>query len=77
MKSCDLSSAAAKLELALKTLRTTINAVDKQWNDQAQRKFEEKHLAPIEPRVRGMLDAIGLLMEVVNSAEHQCESEFE
>jgi hypothetical protein len=75
MKSCDLTSGAAKIELALKTLRTTINAVNQQWNDEAQRKFEEKHLAPIEPNVKNMLDAIGRLAEVIVAAEHQCASE--
>ena len=67
MKSCDLSSGAAKLELALKSLRTTINAVDQQWNDGARRKFQENHLMAIEPNVRTMFDAIGRLAEVIAS----------
>jgi len=75
MKSCDLSSGAAKLELALKTLRTTINAVDREWNDEAQRKFQENHLMAIEPSVRNMFDAISRLAEVIASAEHHCGSE--
>jgi len=75
VKSCDLSSGAAKLELALKSLRITINAVDRQWNDEAQRKFQENHLTAIEPSVRNMFDAVGRLAEVIASAEHQCGSE--
>jgi hypothetical protein len=58
VKSCDLTSGAAKLELAIKSLRTTLSAVEKQWNDETHRKFQEAHLAPIEPSVRNMFDAI-------------------
>jgi uncharacterized protein YukE len=75
VKSCDLTSGSAKLELALKTLRTTINAVEEQWNDAAQRNFREKHIAAIEPNVRNMFDAIGRLAEVIAAAERQCDSE--
>jgi hypothetical protein len=75
VKSCDLSSGAAKLELAIKSLRTTIYAVNEQWKDEAQRKFQENHLAPIEPNVRNMIDAIGRLAEVIATAERQCDSE--
>jgi hypothetical protein len=75
MKSCDLSSGAAKLELSLKSLRTTLNAVDEQWKDQARKKFQDTHLAAVEPSVRNMLDAIGRLAEVIAAAEHHCSSE--
>jgi hypothetical protein len=75
MKSCDLSSASAKLELALKSLRTTLNVVDEQWKDQARKKFQDAHMANVEPSVRNMLDAIGRLAEVIAAAEHHCGSE--
>ncbi len=77
MKNWDLASPAGKLELALKTLRITANAVDKQWSDAASRDFHEKHMAPIDPSVRALLDAIGQLNDVVTAAERQCESEHE
>ena len=77
MKSCDLSAGAAKLELALKSLRTTVTAVEAQWNDQAQRKFHENHLAAVEPKVRGMFEAIGRMTEVLAAAERDCGNEGE
>ena len=75
MKSCDLSGGAAKLELALKSLRTTLSAVEAQWNDETHRKFQEEHLAPIDPKVRGMFDAIGRMAEAIAAAERDCGSE--
>ena len=75
MKNSDIVGAAAKLELALKTFRTTFAAVDPQWTDAARRDFEETHLAPMEPNVRNMLEAIARLAAVLAAAERQCGSE--
>ena len=75
MKNSDTVGAAAKLELALKTFRTTFASVDPQWTDAARRDFEETHLAPMEPNVRNMLEAIARLTAVLATAERQCGSE--
>jgi hypothetical protein len=75
VKSCDLTAGAGKLELAIKSLRTTIAAVDKLWNDETHRQFQEMHLAPIEPSVRGMFDAIAKMAEAIAAAERDCGSE--
>lgn len=75
MKSSDIYAGAAKLELALKTFRTTYSAVDPQWTDAARRDFSETYLVPLEPNVKNMLDAIARLAEVFAAAERQCGSE--
>ena len=72
MKSCDLSAGAAKLELALKTFRTTLGAVEQQWNDETEHKFRESYLAAIEPSVRTMFEAIERMTEALAAAEHDC-----
>ncbi len=77
MKNCDLNVGAAKLELALRSLRTTVSAVEQQWNDQAQRKFRENHLAAVEPKTRAMFEAIGHMAEVLAAAERDCGAEGE
>ena len=68
----NVNAGAAKLELALKTFRTTFAAVDPQWTDVARRDFQETYLAPMEPNVRNMLDAIARLADVFAAAERQC-----
>jgi hypothetical protein len=75
MKVSDVSTSAAKLEMALKTFRITFAAVDPQWTDAARRDFEETHLAPMEPNVRNMLQAIARLGEVFAAAERQCNAD--
>jgi hypothetical protein len=73
MKSCDLTSGAAKLELAMKSLRITLSVVDQRWNDETHRKFQEEHIAPIEPNVKKMMDAIGRMAEAIAACERQCD----
>ena len=75
MRNSDIAGAAGKLELSLKTFRTAFATVDPQWTDAARRDFEETHLAPMEPSVRNMLDAITRLAAVFEAAERQCGSE--
>lgn len=75
MKKSDIISSAGKLELSLKTFRTTFAAVDPQWTDAARRDFEETHLVPLEPNVKNMIEAIMRLATVFEAAERQCGSE--
>ncbi len=77
MKSCDLHAGAAKLELATKSLRTTIVSVEHQWNDDTQRQFRENHLAAIEPNVRNVFEALRHLAESLAAAERDCGTESE
>ena len=75
MKNWDLNGAAAKIEMATKSFRTTLTAVDQQWTDEARRNFQETHLASLEPNVKSMLEATVRLAEVFAAAERQCDSE--
>lgn len=75
MMSSDLAASAARLELSLKTFRTTSAAVEPQWTDSARREFQETYLTPLETNARNMLDAIARLAEVLAAAERQCGSE--
>jgi hypothetical protein len=72
MKRTNIYASAAKLELALKTLRTTIADVGPKWTDSARRDFEETYLEPIEPNVKNMIDAISHLTSVLAGAEREC-----
>ena len=75
-KKIDLQSSASKIELALKTFRTTFGAVDPQWTDAARRDFEETYLAPMNDNVREITDAIARLAEIFAAAERQCDSDY-
>ena len=75
MRLWDLTSGAAKLELALKTLQTKTADIGEAWGDDAYVRFLETYIEPIQPRMKTMIDAIHRLSEVLNSAERQCGDE--
>jgi len=72
MRTWDLTSGAAKLELAMQSLQAAGAEAQQYWSDEAHRKFQEIYLAPLEPKVHGVLDAIHRLVEVLANAERQC-----
>ncbi len=72
MRNWDLNSGASKLELAMQSLFAANAEARQYWCDEAERKFEEAYIAPLEPKVRGVLDAINRLAEVLLAAERQC-----
>ena len=58
----------------MKTLQTVRLETAALWDDETNRKFQEEYLAPLEPRVRGLLSAIRRLAEVMARAERDCDS---
>jgi hypothetical protein len=72
MKNWDLTSGGAKLELAMQSLQLAATEAQHYWSDEAQRKFQEIYITPLEPNVRNVLDAIHRLAEVITNAEQQC-----
>jgi hypothetical protein len=75
MRLCDLTSGAAKLELAFKNLEAKTADIGEAWSDEAFVRFVETYLEPIRPRLKTMIDAIHRLSEVVYTAELQCRDE--
>jgi hypothetical protein len=72
MKTWDLTSGAAKLELAMQSLQAASAMAEEYWSDDAYRKFRETYIEPMEPKVRNVLDAIHRLRDLLTSAESQC-----
>jgi hypothetical protein len=77
MRPCDLTSGAAKLEMALKTLETKAADIGEAWSDDAYQRFLEVYLEPIRPCLRTIVDAIHRMSEAVNTAERQCRDDGE
>jgi hypothetical protein len=72
MRNWDLNTGASKLELSMQSLFAANAEVQQYWSDEAQRKFYEAYVGPLEPKVRGLLDSIHRLAEVLSNAERQC-----
>jgi aspartate/glutamate racemase len=73
MRPWDLTSAVAKLEAAQKTLQVVKANTAEQWNDEVRRKFDERFLAPVDLRVKRMIDSIHHLTESLTAAQRECE----
>ena len=56
----------------MQSLQMACAEAQQYWSDEAQRKFYEAYVAPLEPDVRGVLDSIHRLAEVLAAAERQC-----
>ena len=69
MRSCDLSSGAAKMALALKQLGIKWEHAQETWDDATARKFHEENIVPLLPEVKQTLEAVGRLAEVLDRAE--------
>lgn len=72
MRNWDLHTGAAGLEAAMDSLQAARNETTAQWDDETNRKFQEDHLAPLEPNVRRALDAIARLALLLDRAAREC-----
>jgi len=72
MRNWDLNSGAVKLELSMQSLFAAAAEAGQYWSDQAHVKFQEAYILPLEPKVRGVLDSIHRLAEVLAEAERHC-----
>jgi hypothetical protein len=68
----DLVTGAAKLSGSLKNLSLHWDETKEQWQDVACRRFEEDHLAPLEPKIRLTLDAVARLADALERAQRDC-----
>ena len=73
MRIADLTSGAAKIATAYKTLRVHWEDTKEHWHDDNRRRFEENFIDPLEPQIASALDAIAALAEILNRAERECE----
>lgn len=75
MRRWDLTTGAAKLELAGESLRKAMIEATTHWDDQTNRNFQEKYLEPMRPKLRRAIDAVHRLQLVLAKAERECGSD--
>jgi hypothetical protein len=73
MRIADLTSGAAKIATAYKTMRVHWEDTKEHWHDDNRRRFEENFIDPLEPQIASALDAIAALSEILNRAQRECE----
>ncbi len=72
MRTWDLNTGAANLEMAMASLQAACADASEQWTDQTNRDFQKDYLAPLDPKFRRALDAVHRLAQVLTRAERDC-----
>lgn len=72
MKPAELTAGASRLFEALRTLRQRWEETKPGWNDRVREKFEERHLAPLEPQVLITLERMNRLAQSFTQARQEC-----
>jgi len=73
MKKCDLATPAARIRQALENLETVWQTSTDDWSDAVSRRFAERHLEPMIPKVKIALDAIGRMHQLLTEVQRDCE----
>jgi hypothetical protein len=72
MHRVDTSAGSVRLREALRTLRVKWEASQADWDDAVRRDFEERYLAPLEPRVLATINSMTNLLQVLAKAQQEC-----
>ena len=67
------ASPLAKLQGAIEALQRSWNRAKDEWEDEASRNLEEKHLAPALRELKDIIEATGPLSESMTQARRACE----
>jgi hypothetical protein len=74
MRRCDLATGAARIRHAMEKLDIAWNEASGSWNDAVSRRFRERHLDPMIPKVKLALDAIARMSLLMDEVERDCDS---
>lgn len=73
MKKCDLATPAARIRHALENLEVTWQNSTDAWSDPVSRRFAEKQLEPMIPKIKIALDAIGRMHQLLTEVQRDCQ----
>jgi len=73
MKKCDLTTSASRIHHALESLETIWRDHAEQWDDAVSRRFAERQLEPMIPKIKVSLDAIGRMHQLLTEVQRDCE----
>jgi hypothetical protein len=74
MKKCDLATPAARIHHALDNLEAVWQHSAGEWDDVVSRRFAEKQLEPMIPKLKIALDAIGRMHQLLTEVQRDCEA---
>lgn len=72
MANANVMAGSNRLKHAIKTLQEHWLATEPTWNDAVRRKFEERHLMPLDPAVDAALIGMQKLAEILDQVRRDC-----
>ena len=73
MKKCDLTTSASRIRHALENLETVWRQTADEWDDTVRKRFAERQLEPMIPKVKVALDAISRMQLLLTEVQRDCE----
>lgn len=73
MKKCDLATPAGRIHHALDHLETVWQQSSDDWDDAVSRRFAERELEPMVPKVKMAIDAIDRMHQLLTEVQRDCE----
>jgi hypothetical protein len=73
VKKCDLATPASRIRHAMETLEALWQQSADEWDDAVSRRFAERELEPMVPKVKIALDAIGRMHLLLTEVQRDCE----
>jgi hypothetical protein len=73
MKRVDLTTSVGRIRHALEKLQIAWQQNSDQWDDVVSKRFEERQLEPMIPKIKIALDAIGRMHMLLSEVQRDCE----
>jgi hypothetical protein len=77
MANANVMAGSNRLKHAIKTLQEHWLITESTWNDSVRRRFEERHLRPLDPAVDAALIGMQRLAEILDQVRRDCSDRSE
>lgn len=77
MANANVMAGSNRLKHAIKTLQDQWRTTEVTWNDSVRRRFEERHLLPLDPAVDAALIGMQKLADVLDRVRRDCSDRSE
>jgi hypothetical protein len=77
MANANVMAGSSRLKHAIRSLQEHWRTTEATWNDSIRRRFEERHVAPLDPAVDAALIGMQKLAEVLDKVRRDCSDRSE
>lgn len=77
MPNSNVMAGASRLKHAIRALQEHWRAAEPTWDDSVKQRFEERHLAPLDPAIAAALIGMQKMAEVLDRVRRDCSDRSE